>query len=138
MNILAETAAALPEVTERLRDFLAPRSARPSGEAASAAPEAEAAEAGPGCGCGEQVGPCTQKPCVEGCDGWLHTGSGRHGCEGGRGFAQPASPLVPAEPSEPSADDSTPDETGDAPHEPAPTAEADASALAEHPLDGAQ
>lgn len=45
MNILDETAAALPDVSHRLRDFLAPRMGRPPAEAASAAPEAQAAEA---------------------------------------------------------------------------------------------
>lgn len=119
MNILDETAAALPDVSHRLRDFLAPRMGRASGEPASTAPEAQAAEAESG---SEDESAASETAECAICEG-PHQDGMYHG------------PLAAPQPP---ADDSTPDEAGDAPHEPAPTAEADASALADHPLDGAQ
>ena len=126
-----------PRRNYRLRDFLSTLGLHPvfvpdpgpvaAIEAAPAAEaEAPAAARPPVCtNCGEPAEPCTQKPCVEGCDGSVHTSGGRHGCEGGGGFAAVASPLAPPVPyGHPSIADAVAAKDGPAEADAAPDAEA--------------
>ena len=141
------TITANPELSSRIQDFLAcvygkpihlpgpgpaedaahPAAQASSGDATPAAEaEAPAAARPPVCtNCGEPAEPCTQKPCVEGCDGSVHTSGGRHGCEGGGGFAAVASPLAPPVPyGHPSIADAVAAKDGPAEADAAPDAEA--------------